>query len=1023
MVGTWTQDAFPGAGSTDKAIGVAVTFNGGNTWKTGVIPEITLSTGGNYQAGADSWLSFAPNGDLYFSCLGISARTTNGGHVSYDQTAVLTEKSTDGGLTWSAPITLVQSNAATTFNDKESITADPTASGYAYVVWSQLTSNGGPAMLSRTTDGGQSWSTPSTIFDPGGGTDADPNQIVVLPNGNLVDFMDTGRYQNSKKIQTLSLIQSPDKGQTWTQNPVQVADMLSIGVTDPDTGQPVDSQGGTGGVFSAAVDPHNGYLYAVWQDARFSNSQYDGIAFSMSRNGGITWSAPIQINQTPTNIPAGDRQAFNPAIAVADDGSVGVTYYDFRFNDASPGLRTDYWLVAARPGTDLTNPPSWRTEARMTNASFDLEKAGVWAGRGYFVGDYQGFAAAGNSFNAFFSMPNGNDPADIYFRDPPFDDGGTPIPNVLVNDPTEDTIPMQDTQSETAIVLGAGSKVVVAYNDTGLTSLGFPGLAGYSTSANGGATFADKGSLNHNAGDPVLARSSKTGTIFLSTIGVDNAYVNPTPPPPVLPSGLEKVNVFRSTNNGLTFQDPVNGTPGFLSDIDTQDKPWIAVDNFPGPGQGNVYLAWCDFSFNPNNNGLYLARSVDDGITWKPENRILLANNGRGAAQGANVVVGPDHAVYVFWLDESKGLPNPVTLRMRKSTDEGQTFGDAVVISNIKSQGVNGDVGLTDAAGRTFRTNAFPQAAINPVTGDIYLAYTDQPNGSKDKADVFFTESTDAGMHWSKPLRVNDDATNNDQWFPALAVTPDGSHVGLFWYDRRLDPADNLIDRFGAIGTISGHTVTFGANFRITDVSFPPAYGQDPISLSPAYMGDYDQATADNSYFYTTWGDNRTGDQWFANQPDVRLAKIAVGWTGAVSTLAALADPGGASAVGLRVADGTPFALSSGAAAVAVADPGAPLSRAGAWNVLTVDAYFIDLARTSQATAGITSGDTAPQHAFGQTTPALPGAREPVVLPPARVTDTPTLALARRTTQRPADEWATDDLISRVPWWDGEADI
>ena len=100
--------------------------------------------------------------------------------------------------------------------------------------------------------------------------------------------------------------------------------------------------------------------------------------------------------------------------------------------------------------------------------------------------------------------------------------------------------------------------------------------------------------------------------------------------------------------------------------------------------------------------------------------------------------------------------------------------------------------------------------------------------------------------------------------------------MGLFWYDRRLDPADNLIDRFGAIGTVCGHTVTFGANFRITDVSFPPAFGQDPV-VNPTYMGDYDQATADNNYFYTTWGDNRLSDAFFANQPDVRFAKIPVG--------------------------------------------------------------------------------------------------------------------------------------------------
>src|SRR5262249_43578787 len=87
--------------------------------------------------------------------------------------------------------------------------------------------------------------------------------------------------------------------------------------------------------------------------------------------------------------------------------------------------------------------------------------------------------------------------------------------------------------------------------------------------------------------------------------------------------------------------------------------------------------------------------------------------------------------------------------------------------------------------------------------------------------------------------------------------------------------------------------VTFGANFRITDESFPPAFTywdpevsdwhiQDPTSR-PGYMGDYDQAVADNDCFYTTWGDNRHPDVFHANQPDVRFAKIPVGGAGGVS--------------------------------------------------------------------------------------------------------------------------------------------
>jgi hypothetical protein len=604
-------------------------------------------------------------------------------------------------------------------------------------------------------------------------------------------------------------------------------------------------------------------------------------------------------------------------------------------------------------------------------------------------------------------------------------DGG--LANVLVNNPATDTS-AQDTQSETAIVLGAGSKIVVAYNDTGLTSAAFPGWAGFSMSANGGATFADQGSLNHSLADPVLARSSKTGTIFLSTIGLDSQSVNPAPPPPLLAVGEEQVSVFRSTNNGAAFHDPVNGTPGFLANVDYMDKPWIAVDNFPGPGYGNVYLvadhAQQLVSGGPVTYDMPLTRSTDDGLTWVPNGGTLLTSSSEpGDFLGPNVTVGPDHAVYVSWWEYGKETwPFQPHIVMRKSVDQGVTFGDPVTVTALKTYYLNGDLFLTDSSGNySFQSNALPQAAVNPVTGDIYVAYDDWGNAKgTDRGNVYFTESTDGGKKWSKPVQVNDDQTTNDQWFPALAVTPDGSHVGLFWYDRRLDPADNLIDRFGAIGTVSGHTVTFGANFRITDVSFPPAFGQDPV-IKPTYMGDYDMAAADNNYFYTTWGDNRLADAFFANQPDVRFAKIPVGWAAAVSALAAPASPGSALASHPAVADSAPFVQPSGATATAATDPGTLLYRGASWKGLAVDAYFLDLARTSQTADSITQRDTGPAHAFGLAPPALLGATGPVVPPPARVSGTLTAALARRAAHRPAGDWGTDVLTPADPSGDGEA--
>jgi hypothetical protein len=612
------------------------------------------------------------------------------------------------------------------------------------------------------------------------------------------------------------------------------------------------------------------------------------------------------------------------------------------------------------------------------------------------------------------------------------------LANILVNDPALDTT-AQDTQSETAIVLGAGSKVIVAYNDTVDSYAGDSyRTTGYSRSSNGGATFEEESlplNPHHDLGDPVLARSASTGTIFLSTLGVDHVYDNPNPPPPLVWAGREQVNVFRSTNNGASFQVPANGTPGFVADVDSMDKPWITVDNFPGPGYGNVYLVTRHSVQQPApvywNNDILLTRSTDDGLTWGPSGGTEIASSvTQPTIQGANVTVGPDHAVYVFWWDETKGVFNSFNaqLLMRKSTDGGVTFGDPVTVTTLRTPYLNGDLMLMDSSGHRFNTNAFPQPVVNPVTGDIYVAFDDWgdnvgkanwgPDSGKDNGNIYFTESTDGGRKWSKPVQVNDDLTTNDQWFPALAVTPDGSHVGLFWYDRRLDPGNNLIDRFGAIGTVSGHTVTFGSNFRITDESFPPVFTywtgtgwatQDPVP-PPGYMGDYDQAVADNNYFYTTWGDNRLADAFHANQPDVRFAKIPVDWTGMVSPLEALTVPG----------DLVP-ALTS--AAAAVTEPGAVLSSETSWKGLAVNAYFMDLAGTNQTTSSVTKGDAAPWHSFGLVPPSLTGGTDQVVTPPARLSGALTSALAQRAAHRLADDWATDVLTLADPSWDGEATI
>jgi hypothetical protein len=426
-----------------------------------------------------------------------------------------------------------------------------------------------------------------------------------------------------------------------------------------------------------------------------------------------------------------------------------------------------------------------------------------------------------------------------------------------VNNPNEDHT-AQDTQSETTLVVfgpgGIDNTGCSAFNDSG--SFVPPAAAnskftGFSSSTNGGEIWTDNGTLPTNAtgdaGDPVLARSSGTGTILLSTLQFSGAGIR----------------VFPSTDNCSTFAAPVQGAPGKTG---MQDKEWIAVDNFTGSGQGNVYLVERDFG---PGNGIYFFRSTDDGATFGPSGGTLIASGAAHNVQGAYVTVGPDHAVYVFYFDQS----SPQAIRMRRSTDQGLTFGATVTVATLATTLTNGNLGL----GGGFRTNAFPQAVVNPVNGNIYVVFNNKGAGA-DKADIFFTQSTNSGAAWSTPVRVNDDSGTNDQWQPTLAVRPDGAQLFISFYDRRLDPSNSLIDVFGAIGDISGGAVTFEPNFRITTASFPVVIGQDPV-VNPVYMGDYDQSVADSNFFYVTWGDNRLPNPNFpahTHQPDVRFAKFLV---------------------------------------------------------------------------------------------------------------------------------------------------
>ncbi|HEV2112220.1 MAG TPA: sialidase family protein [Gammaproteobacteria bacterium] len=405
VIGIWQQDRWSDGGA--HGLVAAYSMDGGKTWKEQPLPMSTCGsiTGANYPRASDPWVSFSPDGAAYAISISFSGISLTAGSSG----AVLVTRSGDGGVTWSTPIPLI-TDGASAFNDKESVTADPNNSNYAYAVWDRLdTGNRGPTYFSRTIDGGVTWSLGQPIYDPGVGNQTLGNEVIGLTDGSIVDLFDEldGTSGNTA-TSSVRVIRSTDHGTTWSA-PVTVAENFSVGTADPNTGMAVRAGAG---LPQGTAAPAGG-LVVVWQDGRFSNFARDGIALSRSSDGGQTWTTPVEINSVTT------APAFTPSVAVLGDGTIGVSYFDFRNNTSDrTALLTDYWFTSSTDGVHWSE--------QHISGPFDLDLAPH--AEGLFLGDYQALAVVANVFTPFYVQTNNAgtaDRTDAYVLPP------QPIPLVL----------------------------------------------------------------------------------------------------------------------------------------------------------------------------------------------------------------------------------------------------------------------------------------------------------------------------------------------------------------------------------------------------------------------------------------------------------------------------------------------------------------------------------------------------------------------------------------------------------------
>ena len=419
------------------------------------------------------------------------------------------------------------------------------------------------------------------------------------------------------------------------------------------------------------------------------------------------------------------------------------------------------------------------------------------------------------------------------------------------------------TQSETFIATNPDNpnQIIVAYNDLrGITAKPVQ-AAGASVSIDGGNTFSrltlPKGQSPFAGAltDPVALYNRPTGTWH--AIWLDAGC------------GNQGLGGYKST----TPWDPNSWSHYCIHNNSGDDRDSGWADNNPSsPFYGRMYVSWNDF--NVGGGALFVSFSTDNGATWTNVRQLT-----SGTPFIRNVQITGDLAtgdVYVAAMDEMGGGLGNRTNLLYRSTDGGNTWTNTYVGPAFSAPG-RGAVGYYATVYNDppyWRHMGWGQpAALNHVVHYVYSA-RDASNG--DPSDVFYIRSTDGGVTFSAPLKLNTDTDHTKaQWGPSLSVTESGSLLAV-WYDERerttdCQPTGNPCYRMWARRS-TDNGVTWLPDGAFSDVVSPLPLQPTP-SFPSFYVGDYDYAIASPTQHLVAWTDGRVSisgpqqDVFFDRQP------------------------------------------------------------------------------------------------------------------------------------------------------------
>jgi hypothetical protein len=374
-----------GGGSSN--IGWATSTDGGATWTHGYLPGITTNGGGSFGQASDASVAYDARHNVWLiSSLGISGSSV----------AVLTSRSTDGGLTWSNPVT-----TATGSNDKNWIVCDDTTAsphyGNCYAEY-DITSSGDSMRMRTSADGGASW---GAALAPGGSHTGLGGQPVVLPNGDV-------QVPYESLAGTIRSFRTTNGGASWNST-VLVSSISHHTVAGSLRESPLPS---------AEADAA-GTVYVAWADCRFRSGCPSNDIIIAKSTSETTWAAPTRV---PIDATSSTVDHFVPGLAVDRSTSgagarIGLTYYYYPTASCSASTcQLDVGFISSVNGgaswsaaTQLAGPMtlSWLPNTSEGRMFGDYISTSVLAGGNAYPIIAVSNAPTGSTFDQAMYAPSG----------------------------------------------------------------------------------------------------------------------------------------------------------------------------------------------------------------------------------------------------------------------------------------------------------------------------------------------------------------------------------------------------------------------------------------------------------------------------------------------------------------------------------------------------------------------------------------------------------------------------------------